>query len=67
MIPPAGEAKLTAVLNDAGRLSLYLERGARGSLLHVEMTAENARRLYDFLRAQFDGLSRQQRGKRRPK
>ena len=38
MTPPAGEATLTAVLNDAGRLSLYLERGARGSLLHIDVT-----------------------------
>ena len=63
MTPPAGEATLTAVLNEAGRLSLYLERGGRASLLHVEVTLEHAKELYDVLRAQFGGASRQPRGK----
>jgi hypothetical protein len=63
--PSAGEAILTAVLNDAGKLSLYLERGSRGSLLHVELTAEHARALYHFLQAQLGGASPQQRGRSR--
>jgi hypothetical protein len=65
MIPPGGEATLTAVLNDAGRLSLYLERGARGSLLHIEVTVEHTRKLYNFLQAQCGGSSQQQRGRKR--
>jgi hypothetical protein len=66
MAPSGGEARLTAVLNNSGRLSLYLQRGARGSLLHVEMTEENARQLYNLLQAQFDGPAQQPRGKKKP-
>jgi hypothetical protein len=67
MSPAGGEAALTALLNDAGGLSLYLERGGRASLLHVEVSEEDARRLYEFLRAQFGGPARLPREDRRPK
>jgi hypothetical protein len=65
MSPSAGEAILTAVLNDAGKLSLYLERGSRGSLLHVEVTVDHARTLYHFLQTQFGGAPPQQHGRNR--
>jgi hypothetical protein len=67
MTPAGGEAAFTALLNDAGGLSLYLERGGRASLLHVEVSEEDARRLYEFLRVRFAGTTSPPREGRRPK
>jgi hypothetical protein len=67
MSPAGGEAALTALLNDAGGLSLYLERGGQVSLLHVEVSEEDARRLHEFLSAQFAGTTSPPREGRRPK
>jgi hypothetical protein len=54
MTLPAGEAGLTAAMSDAGGISLYLERDPRGALLHVEVSDDGARLLYEFLRTQFE-------------
>jgi hypothetical protein len=53
MVPPGGEAGLTAAPGDEGGLSLYLERDGRGALLHVEVGDDEARQLYELLRARF--------------
>jgi hypothetical protein len=61
MVPPVGEAGLTAAPGDAGGLTLYLERDARGALLHVEVGDDEARQLYELLRAQFGKSPRRKR------
>ncbi len=53
--PSGGEGTLTASSSDAGGLALYLERGETGGLLHMELSADDARRLYDLLRSHLGG------------
>jgi hypothetical protein len=67
MVSQAGEAGLTAAPGDAGGLSLYLERDARGALLHVEVSDDGARQLYELLRAQFGKPTRRRAGRRAAK
>ena len=50
---PGGAAGLTAARGDDGGLSLYLERDVQGALLHVEVSDDDVRKLYEFLRAHF--------------
>ncbi len=64
LAPPGGEAGLTAAVSEAGGLSLYLEREVQSALLHVEVSDAGARRLYEFLRARFDGPLPRRRGKK---
>jgi hypothetical protein len=54
MEPASGGAGLTAALSDGG-VGLYLERAGGRGLLHVELGAEEARELFEFLRGQFGG------------
>jgi hypothetical protein len=61
MVSQGGEAGLTAAPGDAGGLSLYLEREARGSLLHVEVSDDGARQLYELLREQFGKPTRRRK------
>jgi hypothetical protein len=58
-------ATLTVAVNGDGRLSLYLERGSPGSLLHIEVKGEDARKLYDFLQARCGESSQQKPGSKR--
>ena len=51
MASASGSGELTAAASAGGGLSLYLERGGPKGLLHVELNEEEARRLYEFLRA----------------
>jgi len=64
LAPASSEAGLTVTPDGAGGLCVYLERGDRRGLLHIELSGEDARKLGEFLVAQFgktDGPTRRKR------